>query len=71
MSAAGAYGRRSAGAFRFPSANRVLIYLCALFIAGWSVGPFLWQTSTSLQLDKQLARYAPKNGNFVLVFTIN
>jgi len=29
--------------------SRVLIYFCSLLIVIWSVGPFLWQLSTSLQ----------------------
>src|SRR5258707_13553873 len=34
--------------------TRPLIYLCSLLIVIWSVGPFLWQLSTSLQLDRDL-----------------
>ena len=45
--------------FRFPSLSRVLIYLCALVIVCWSVGPFLWQMSTSLQPDNQLLSSPP------------
>jgi ABC-type glycerol-3-phosphate transport system permease component len=37
--------------FTFPSLGRVLIYLCALVIVCWSVGPFLWQMLTSLQTE--------------------
>jgi multiple sugar transport system permease protein len=39
--------------------NRVAIYACALFVVCWSVGPFLWQMSTSLQLDKRLVSGNP------------
>ena len=45
--------------FKFPSWDRVLIYLCALFIVCWSVGPFLWQMSTSIQPDRELMRPTP------------
>jgi multiple sugar transport system permease protein len=44
----------------FPSGGRVLIYACAAFMVIWSVGPFLWQMSTSLQLDRELMRGNPK-----------
>jgi multiple sugar transport system permease protein len=45
--------------FTFPSWDRVLIYLCALFIVCWSVGPFLWQMSTSIQPDRELMSATP------------
>ncbi|MBV9491282.1 MAG: carbohydrate ABC transporter permease [Verrucomicrobia bacterium] len=44
----------------FPSWNRLLIYACAVFIVLWSVGPFLWQMSTSFQLDRELVSGSPK-----------
>src|SRR5258708_13155212 len=40
--------------------TRPLIYLCSLLIVIWSVGPFLWQLSTSLQLDRDLIGDQPK-----------
>jgi trehalose/maltose transport system permease protein len=40
--------------------SRPLIYLGALLIVLWSVGPFLWQFSTSLQLDRDLIGDQPK-----------
>jgi ABC-type glycerol-3-phosphate transport system permease component len=40
--------------------SRVLIYFCSLLIVIWSVGPFLWQLSTSLQLDRNLIGDQPK-----------
>ena len=33
--------------FKLPSWDRVLVYFFAIFIVCWSVGPFLWQMSTS------------------------
>jgi multiple sugar transport system permease protein len=45
--------------FVFPPWNRILTYACALFVVCWSVGPFLWQMSTSLQLDKHLVSGNP------------
>ena len=39
---------------------RILIYVCSLLIVIWSVGPFLWQFSTSLQLDRDLIGDQPK-----------
>ena len=45
--------------FMFPSWDRVLIYLCAFFIVCWSVGPFLWQMSTSIQPDRELMSPTP------------
>jgi len=41
------------------SMNRIVIYLCAFFIVGWSVGPFLWQMSTSFQPDRELMSAVP------------
>jgi multiple sugar transport system permease protein len=40
--------------------SRPLIYFCSLLIVVWSVGPFLWQLSTSLQLDRDLISDQPK-----------
>ncbi|MBV9997932.1 MAG: carbohydrate ABC transporter permease [Verrucomicrobia bacterium] len=40
--------------------GRVLLYACAAFVVIWSVGPFLWQMSTSLQLDRELVSGRPK-----------
>ena len=40
--------------------SRVLIYFYSLLIVIWSVGPFLWQLSTSLQLDRDLIGDQPK-----------
>jgi multiple sugar transport system permease protein len=40
--------------------SRILIYFCSLLIVIWSVGPFLWQLSTSLQLDRNLIGDQPK-----------
>jgi multiple sugar transport system permease protein len=45
--------------FTFPRRDRVLLYLCAFFIVGWSVGPFLWQMSTSIQPDRELMSPTP------------
>ena len=45
--------------FEFLPWNRIMIYACALFVVCWSVGPFLWQMSTSLQLDKHLVSGNP------------
>ena len=39
--------------------NRLLVYACALLVVCWSVGPFLWQMSSSLQLDKRLVSGNP------------
>ncbi len=39
--------------------QNILIYLGALFILIWSAGPFIWQFSTSLQLDKALTEGTP------------
>jgi multiple sugar transport system permease protein len=39
--------------------DRATVYACALFVVCWSVGPFLWQMSTSLQLDKRLVSGNP------------
>ncbi len=51
--------RKARQGFTFPSRGRVLVYVCALFIACWSVGPFLWQMSTSLQPDRELLSSTP------------
>ena len=40
--------------------SRLLIYGGALFIVVWSVGPFLWQLSTSFQFDRELIGNEPK-----------
>jgi multiple sugar transport system permease protein len=39
--------------------KRVVVYACALFVVCWSAGPFVWQMSTSLQLDKNLVSGSP------------
>jgi multiple sugar transport system permease protein len=45
----------------FPSLpwDRIMIYACALFVVCWSAGPFVWQMSTSLQLDRHLVSGNP------------
>jgi len=53
------FARPGWSAFRLPSWNRVLVYVFAIFIVGWSVGPFLWQMSTSIQPDKELMSPTP------------
>src|SRR6476469_7915462 len=53
------FARSGWSAFRLPSWNRVLVYVFAIFIVGWSVGPFLWQMSTSIQPDKELMSPTP------------
>jgi multiple sugar transport system permease protein len=40
--------------------SRLLIYICSALIVLWSVAPFLWQLSTSLQLDRDLVGNQPK-----------
>jgi multiple sugar transport system permease protein len=40
--------------------SKVLIYVCSTLIVLWSVAPFLWQFSTSLQLDRDLVGNQPK-----------
>jgi multiple sugar transport system permease protein len=60
--------QKSPQRFAFPSWDRVLIYVCALFIVMWSVGPFLWQMSTSLQPDKQLLSPTPHLLPYPLTF---
>src|SRR6516165_1549504 len=59
MSATPIYQQKPAPALTFPPFNRIVIYACALFITSWSIGPFLWQMSTSIQLDKQLVSGSP------------
>jgi multiple sugar transport system permease protein len=54
VNAGAAQQQRAAPWFAFFSWHRVLIYGCALFVVGWSIGPFVWQMSTSFQLDKRL-----------------
>jgi multiple sugar transport system permease protein len=60
MSNAGTHLQKFKPAVSFPSPGRALVYACAVFIVVWSVGPFLWQMSTSLQLDRELVRGSPK-----------
>jgi multiple sugar transport system permease protein/trehalose/maltose transport system permease protein len=45
--------------FRPSSARRVLVYAVAALIVCWSIGPFLWQTSTSFQPDRVLLAATP------------
>ena len=59
MSNMGISQRKLRQSFTFPSRGRILIYLCALVIVCWSVGPFLWQMSTSLQPDRELLSSTP------------
>ena len=59
MSNMGISQRKLRQGFAFPSRGRILIYLCALVIVCWSVGPFLWQMSTSLQPDRELLSSTP------------
>jgi ABC-type glycerol-3-phosphate transport system permease component len=40
--------------------GRVLLYVSAALIVAWSAAPFLWQFSTSFQLDRDLVGTAPK-----------
>jgi multiple sugar transport system permease protein len=40
--------------------GRIPLYVCAILIVLWSVGPFVWQLSTSLQLDRNLISDTPK-----------
>jgi len=40
--------------------GRALLYACAAFVVVWSIGPFLWQMSTSLQLDRELVSGRPR-----------
>jgi multiple sugar transport system permease protein len=56
----GAHPQKFKPAVNFPSPGRALLYACAAFMVVWSVGPFLWQMSTSLQLDRQLVSGSPK-----------
>src|ERR1700722_9818326 len=44
---------------KVPWLKRVLVYGCAIFIVLWSVGPFLWQMSTSIQPDRELMSPTP------------
>ena len=59
MSATTANQQRAARGFAFLPWNRMVVYACAVFVVCWSVGPFLWQMSTSLQLDKRLVSGNP------------
>lgn len=60
MRGTGTPSQKSRRAVNVPSPGRVLLYTCAAFIVVWSVGPFLWQMSTSLQLDRELVSGHPK-----------
>ena len=40
--------------------GRVFLYVSAALIVAWSAAPFLWQFSTSFQLDRDLVGSAPK-----------
>jgi multiple sugar transport system permease protein len=60
MRNAGAHPQKFRSAVSFPSPGRALLYACAVFMVVWSVGPFLWQMSTSLQLDRELVSGSPK-----------
>jgi multiple sugar transport system permease protein len=60
MRDAGIHPQKFKPAINFPAPGRALLYACAVFIVVWSVGPFLWQTSTSLQLDRELVSGSPK-----------
>src|SRR5260370_19492976 len=62
MSATPANKQTARRRFVFLPWNRLMIYSCALFVVFWSVGPFLWEMSTSIQLDKNLVR-----GNTTLI----
>jgi multiple sugar transport system permease protein len=59
MTSATDHQQKLPAGFKLPSWDRVLIYLFALFIVCWSVGPFLWQMSTSIQPDKELMNPTP------------
>ncbi|MBV8329181.1 MAG: carbohydrate ABC transporter permease [Verrucomicrobia bacterium] len=54
--------------FKFPSFQRILIYLVAALIVFWSIGPFLWQMSTSLQPDRELLAAVPHFFPYPLTF---
>jgi multiple sugar transport system permease protein len=60
MSVVPANRRKAARHFVFLPWDRILVYGCAVFVVCWSVGPFVWQMSTSLQLDKNLVSGDPK-----------
>lgn len=60
MSDARAHSQKFKPGINFSSPGRALLYACAVFIVVWSVGPFLWQMSTSLQLDRELVSGSPK-----------
>ena len=53
------YQQKLSPGLKIPSWDRVLVYLFAVFIVCWSVGPFLWQMSTSIQPDKELMNPTP------------
>jgi multiple sugar transport system permease protein len=40
--------------------GRILLYVSAALIVVWSAAPFLWQFSTSFQLDRDLVGAVPK-----------
>ena len=48
------------GARRRYLIGRVFLYVSAALIVAWSAAPFLWQFSTSFQLDRDLVGSAPK-----------
>lgn len=45
--------------FKPSSARRVLVYAVAALIVCWSIGPFVWQMSTSFQPDRELLAATP------------
>ena len=45
------------GARRRYLIGRVFLYVSAALIVAWSAAPFLWQFSTSFQLDRDLVRH--------------
>src|SRR6202023_3933723 len=53
------YQQKPPQGLKLPSWDRVLVYLFAIFIVCWSVGPFLWQMSTSIQPDRELMSSVP------------
>jgi multiple sugar transport system permease protein len=59
MSAAGDHRQVLPTEFRLSSLRRVFVYAVAVLIVCWSVGPFLWQMSTSFQPDRELLTPTP------------
>jgi multiple sugar transport system permease protein len=59
MTTAGIYHQKLPAGFKLPSWDRLLLYLFAVFIVLWSVGPFLWQISSSIQPDRMLMSPTP------------